>query len=476
MGRHYDNNPWADKLSQVSIPDIGEAWKGMEMRLDKEMPVRKRDKRRWFLLILLLLLLIGVCNCPGRGRLSGDRLRHGSKDSILHEGGENPVGPVAQGGKDKPGQVEGDRDRPEQVERGKDRPERMEGGRRVAEHAGGDTLAYADRGLQGHGGRSIRRDHPVVSGKRRHNHLLKPGGEDTKTGNTFEGAVEKQEQTDTTGGGVLHKGGKDGFPGKDSTILPKATAKKDSAHKASGKPVPKPPEEKKQKEKGWWTVGVGLNQFFTVGGQQASHYNSGGISGTLGDYIPVPVIRYHFNRKFYLQLEAQINSPQYTRKDLVISQPKADSISPTQARQNSVLIKKLFYFNVPFSIHYNVFRKLDVGAGLQFSRLSNGIGLFENRLINTTTSTTDSTSSLSKSFKGDTLYKKIKTNEFRILLDASYTWKSFIFGVRYNQSLSKFINIQVSPGQITQARNSSLQLYLRYILWDNQKKQPSMTK
>ena len=516
MERHYDNNPWADKLSQVSIPDIGEAWKGMEMLLDKEMPVgRKRDKRRWFLLILLLLLLIGVCNCPGRGWISGDRFRHGSKDSISQAGKEHPVEPVVQGGRDKPEQGQGGRDKPEQVEGGreiqehvgggrerpehagggrdtleqmegsKDKPKQVQGGRHISERAGGDTLAYADRGVRGHGGRGIRRDQAVVTGKRRHTHPLKPGEGDRKTGNSFGDTVEKQEQTDTTGGeGQTGKtelpdkdghAGKTGPPGKDSTLLPKAIVKKDSVHKASGKPAPKPPEENKH-EKGWWTVGIGLNQFFTVGGQQASHYNSGGISGALGDYIPVPAVRYHFNRKFFLQLEAQLNSPQYTRKDLVLSKPPVDSISPTQGRQSSVLIKKLFYFNVPLSIHYNVFRTLDVGAGLQFSRLSNGVGVFQNQLINTVVGSIDSSSSVSKSFKGDTLYKKIKTNEFRILLDASYTWKSFIFGVRYNQSLSKFINIQVSPGQITQARNSSLQLYLRYILWDNQKKHPLMTK
>jgi hypothetical protein len=57
-------------------------------------------------------------------------------------------------------------------------------------------------------------------------------------------------------------------------------------------------------------------------------------------------------------------------------------------------------------------------------------------------------------------------------VDASYTYRHFIIGLRYNQALSKFINIQVAPGQITQSRNSSLQLYLRYILWDGRKKKP----
>ena len=58
------------------------------------------------------------------------------------------------------------------------------------------------------------------------------------------------------------------------------------------------------------------------------------------------------------------------------------------------------------------------------------------------------------------------------MLDASYTYKHFILGLRYNQALSKFINVQIAPGQVTESRNSSLQLYLRYILWDGRKKKP----
>src|ERR1700722_3631277 len=70
MGEYQHNNPWAEKLLQVSLPDSGEAWQAMESRLDEQMPRWwSRDWRRWVLLILLLLLLIGVCNCPGSRRL-----------------------------------------------------------------------------------------------------------------------------------------------------------------------------------------------------------------------------------------------------------------------------------------------------------------------------------------------------------------------------------------------------------------------
>ena len=221
-------------------------------------------------------------------------------------------------------------------------------------------------------------------------------------------------------------------------------------------------------------VGIGLNQFFTVGGQQASSFNSGGITGTLGDYIPVPMGRYYFNPKLYVQLEAQINTPQYTKKNLVAVSTPVDSIGATVGGatitvQKTVSINKLFYFNIPVSLHYTVLDHLDLGAGLQYSRLTNGVGVFNS---NYNTGGADSLSTQTKSVKGDSAYKEIKTHEFRFLVDANYTWQHFIFGIRYNQALSKFIHVEVSPGQITQARNSSLQLYLRYILWDGRKKKP----
>jgi len=223
-------------------------------------------------------------------------------------------------------------------------------------------------------------------------------------------------------------------------------------------------------------VGIGLNQFFTVGGQQTSSFNSSGITGTLSDYIPVPMVRYYFNPRLYVQLEAQINTPQYTKKNLVAVSTPVDSIGTTTGGttitlQQSVAINKLFYFNLPLSVHYTVFDHLDLGTGLQYSRLTNGVGVFNSDYNN---GSTDSLSTETKSFKGDSVYKEIKTHEFRFLADANYTWQHFIFGIRYNQALSKFIHVEISPGQITQSRNSSLQLYLRYILWDDRKKKPPL--
>ena len=56
MERTTDNNPWALKLQEVTLPDAEEGWKGMTTVLDKEMPADRKKRRRWLLLILLLPL------------------------------------------------------------------------------------------------------------------------------------------------------------------------------------------------------------------------------------------------------------------------------------------------------------------------------------------------------------------------------------------------------------------------------------
>jgi hypothetical protein len=266
--------------------------------------------------------------------------------------------------------------------------------------------------------------------------------------------------------------------GKKPGHIPPLT-KGSPAKDSSKKKPPAPPKEEEQKEKdNGFMAAIGLNQFFPLDGQQ-SVYNSSGTSGTLSDYIPVPVLRYYFNRKLYVQLEAQINTPQATKKSLVISAPPPDTSTILGASiVSSASIQQLFYFNVPLSVHYTPFDNFDIGVGLQFSRLSNAIGSFDTSVTYTVIPNNPPpvNSKDVKSFKGQALYQQIKTDEFRFLIDMSYTYKHFILGLRYNQALSRFVDVQVAPGQITQGRNSSLQLYLRYILWDGRKKRVSPAK
>ena len=227
-------------------------------------------------------------------------------------------------------------------------------------------------------------------------------------------------------------------------------------------------EEKKSKRIAL-SAGLGLNQFFTIGSQQHSDYNSGGTVGAASDYIPVPFIRWNISKKLYVQLEGQINTPQYTKQLLAKHEIINDTSRPGQVTENnSVYINKLFYFNIPLSIDYSPFQNFYAGAGLQFSQLTNGVGLFEGQEYSPLSRDTLSNSKFA-SIKEDPVYKEIKTIEWRILFDVNYQWQNLILGVRYNQALTNFINVRISSTQVTQARNSSIQLYLRYILWKNKK-------
>lgn len=255
-----------------------------------------------------------------------------------------------------------------------------------------------------------------------------------------------------------------------------STAAANAKTKATGKSANKPASSKETAHKHGFAVGVGLNQFFALGDQSKSNLNADGTTGTLSDYLPVPEVRYYFRPELYVQLEAQFNSPQYTKPNLVASQNVVhdtfnNAIQPYTA--TSVYIQKLYYFNLPLSIHYSPIKHLFLGAGIEYAKMTNGVALFQQYTSSSDPTGTGYNPNLSdtihysklQSFKGDSIYKTLNTQEFRVLFDASFQWKAFTLGLRYNQALERFINVQISSSQVTQARNSSLQLYLRYTLW-----------
>lgn len=519
MERQPYNNPWADKLLQVSMPDSGESWMHMEKILDQKMPHGFfGDRRRWLLLILLLLLLIGVCNCPGHGRLfrgaptpavfspaapaphpaapalrpAAPALRPAAPGVNPGSPGLNPTIPahspatpamVAPAG--NPNTPAGNLNTPAadpntpttdpstyaahpnlRVMRGSSRARswsgitahhqtgghrasgHQAGGRHnVSRHTTGDPDAFADS--------TETAGQPTIATSQR---TTTTGQPTTKTGQP---AIGRTDTTATT----IKQGQKPGAP-----PAAKPVARKDSSQK---KKTPPQDDDQKEKDHGW-VIGVGLNQFFPIGDQHGSTYNSDGLTGTLSDYLPVPMIRYYLNHKTYLQVEAQLNTPQPTAKNLVISSPLPDTSSAgniTTKIESSATIQQLFYFNVPLSLHYNLWNNLDIGTGLQWSHLTNAIGEFDSTITQSNLSggTNVTNAKDTKSFRGDTLYRSIKTNEFRFLADVNYTYKHFVLGLRYNQALSRFVNIQLPTGGTTQARNSSLQLYLRYILLDTRR-------
>ena len=219
----------------------------------------------------------------------------------------------------------------------------------------------------------------------------------------------------------------------------------------------------KKRKKITWTAGLGLTQSFAIGSQQYSGYNANGSRGIIADYIPVPFIRGYINKKLYLQLEAQFHAPQYTKQPMIKSEIIIDSNGNTET---STYINKLYYLNIPVSIHYSPYKNFAIGAGLQFSKLKNAVGRAE---LKQPGGPGTSLSTSYTSLKNDALYKEIKNSEWRILLETNYEWKNLIFCIRYSQALSNFVSVPVSATRLTQAKNSSLQLLVWYTLWKNKK-------
>lgn len=515
MERYDHSNPWAEKLQDVGVPEVNSAWQAMEALLDQEMPVRKwKDGRRWALLIILLLLLIGVCNCPGRGRFFGERERttagqekkggvevsRDKGDTVvkLETGGTGEVRQNKEGGtgerlekeetahlrqnndgdtiarleKDGTGQMRQDKEEVIGVS-GKTTPVRQDKDRTTEVKLKKEERTQVRPGKNGTTPMRLKKERAtqVRQDKDGRTRVSSKEEGDTRVSSHNEEItqIREEKKVTTLPDTVAKPGMRSGKPGDTLTRPGKIAAhpRRDSTRRDNN--------ERRDKNdtivdvKGWM-AGIGLNQFFTVGQQQRSGYNSSGTTGGLGDYIPVPMVRYYFSRKLFVQMEAQLNTPQYIKRDLVGSKSAVDTTIPTIKSQNVTYIKKLFYFNVPLSVHYSPVKNIYLGAGIQFSRLTNGVGVAQNKLLSI--AGTDSTIVSTKvvSLKSDTVYQKIKTNEFRLLLDLDYTYKKVIVGVRYNQALSKFLNVRISDTEITQGRNSSLQVYLRYILWDGRKK------
>ncbi len=209
-----------------------------------------------------------------------------------------------------------------------------------------------------------------------------------------------------------------------------------------------------------WKLGVGFNQGVSVSGQQAwNYYNMGSINNPVLDYIPVPTISYYFQPKLFVQAEARFHAPQYTQNNLGFQYTDNDSTGLTSG---FVYIEKLFYFQLPVSVHYSPLPNWSVGLGLQYSRFEKGIGYAQY-----TAGAKPTSLSRYKSLS-------IEHNDFRGLVSLDYTFRNWVVGISYDEAFNRFMHTQtstsVSFNSQTLARNSAVQISLRYTLWDSRRK------
>lgn len=214
-----------------------------------------------------------------------------------------------------------------------------------------------------------------------------------------------------------------------------------------------------------FAAGLTIPQGFAVGNQQASRYNVSAGTSRLPDYLPAPFFQYHINPKLFLQTELHFQSPQYTQR-LLLSRTSVTGF-PTIS-ENNVYLEKLYYFNVPFNVYYSPARNFFIGGGLQYSSLLSGVASYEERRI---TGQTQSYNTVTRRFKDDSVAAKFAPSEWRYQFDANYYFRRFTLGVRYNQAMRDFIDLQATTLRpAVQGRNRAFLLYLRFNIWEERKK------
>ena len=507
MGMSSHNDTWADKLQEIPIADVNEAWKAMEDLLDREMPIRrKKNGRPWFLFFLVLLLIVVLFLYP-RHSSAPPAAASRSSASAIHPPAESspkaavqPSGRPAEPRPDVPGEpaaagpaaagpaAEGESAsarsassiKPAVANHDRSSPGREAGsvsnepaaigptsistnaakGRRRAagkEQQSSMPDSYTDRYSRQADHHSAQADHYSAQAD------LHSAQADLHSARTGKPAPASRLLQRSEPGKVRAFGISVGaITARTPLLVPGADSLSKAKNEKGPKKDPTPPQKR-------WEFGIGLNQSIATGGQQVWTNRSGGFNSPIEDYIPVPSVRYYLNPRLYLQAEARIHAPQYTRKDLEFLYVIADS-SATVHLIGPIPIKKLFYLQVPLSIHYSPFRNWSVGLGLQYSRFNSGL-----------TYTEDTAGNRAEPIK-DYPNVHIRSSEFRGLVSVDYTFKKWMLGLSYDAALTRFINYELNGPSVyapaVQGRNNSLQVYLRYYFLNTlkKKKPPSPAK
>ena len=222
-----------------------------------------------------------------------------------------------------------------------------------------------------------------------------------------------------------------------------------------------------------WAAGIALNSGITLNAQNRFNYNMNAKSGTLSDYIPSLYLQFHLNDYVYMQTELNFISPQYTPQLLVYQQSNDVTAQAGISQQKSIYIQKLYYFNLPVSLHYSPINNLYFSAGLQFSSFQSGLASIQEKQY-TTLLGPDHSSSINSTvlkFKDDSIAAKLAPNEWRWQAGADYYWNRFTIGLRYNRAFKDLLNVNVAASlPPTTMRNESLIFFMRYNLFESRKK------
>jgi hypothetical protein len=495
--RPYDQS-LRDKLNSLPVPDMHKSWQEMRTLLDKEMPEDGRSRRRggwWFFSALLIFIIAGSWTLltMNFSKQNVDpplsATQNTSPPPAIVSGSDNAEAGTRKTS-EKPG-VEDDKillSKEQTPDNNKSNDQPVAVSTSKGEKQSGATVTGIEPAIT-----------DPVSGKNNHSGnkavVIGVAADGLRNGNIL--SSPKGPSSYAKDPSVLGAGGLSGVDPK--TELAKASTVRgierfplgsfaetvDSISMDYGSYITYAPVSRKyyrqNKKYGRpanirppyttagrnFAIGLSLPLVFPLGDQRALSYNVNAKPNTATDYLPAPHAQFHFNEKVYVQSELQVLSPQYIKPALLYQSKTSNNFYQTT---NSVSAQKLYYFNVPVSLHYSPFNHFYMGTGLQFSSLLSGVAMHEQYRSGMVSSDSIYTVSYSK-FSNDSISNKLSGSEMRLMLDANYYFNKFTVGLRYNQALSNYVSTRAAPmAPLTVDKNKSLQFYLRYNLWEDKKR------
>ncbi len=254
------------------------------------------------------------------------------------------------------------------------------------------------------------------------------------------------------------------FQNPEHTFIHRAPHKIAAATDSVGIEVKKPGSKKGKSFS--LSAGIGLQQGIPLGSQSVVPYNYYGRTGSLYDYIPSLYLRLHKKEKWFVQAEFRFGAPQSLKEFAFSRQTKFD-VFTNNITTTSLRLKKTYYHQLPLSFNYNLNKNLSVGAGAMYSYFYGAVTEQEtvNKNVQTGVETFSTTFVPVKGFTDSFLYK----TQVHFLLQTNYQWKRFSLGLRYTNDLQPYIKYTLPDGSLRTEKNHSLQMILRYRLWQGKK-------
>ena len=213
-------------------------------------------------------------------------------------------------------------------------------------------------------------------------------------------------------------------------------------------------------------AGLGLQQQIPIAGQTTVPYSYYGREGSLADYIPSIFVQLQKEKKWFVMGEFRYGAAQSVKELSYNQNTKLDS-SSMNVTMTTMRLKKTYYHQLPFSFNYYLKPNLSVGLGGMYSRFYGAVTEKETDTWNAQTQTSTNFKEIIniKHFTDSFLYK----TQVHFLVQADYQWKKFSFGLRYTKDIQPYIKYTRPDGTVDEEKNQSLQLMVRYRIWQSGK-------